>query len=96
MFEPKGSVSGSHDAHRVVFYGLSTCIWCRRTRRFLEEQDVAFDFVYVDLLQGDERAEAIDQVRHWNPAASFPTVVLDDRQCVVGYHPDQLKEVLEL
>jgi len=65
--DAKGSVSGSHDERRVVFYGLSTCGWCRRTRRLLEDLDVAFDFVYVDLLQGQEREEALEQVGRWIP-----------------------------
>ena len=96
MSDSKGSVADSHSERKIVLYGLSTCIWCRRTRRFLEEQGVAFDFVYVDLLEEQERAEAVEQVRRWNPAVSFPTIVVDDRQCVMGYKPDKLKEVLGL
>jgi len=79
-----------------VFYGLSTCIWCRRTRQFLEDQEVEFDFVYVDLLKGQERAEAIEQIRFWNSAVSFPTIVVDDSQCMVGYKPEKIQEVLGL
>ena len=96
MPEAKGSVPGYRDEHHIAFYGLSTCIWCKRTRAFLESRDVKFDYVYVDLLQGQEQKEAIEQVRRWNPATSFPTVVVDGNQCVVGYKPDKLKEVLEL
>ena len=96
MLEAKGSVPGPHGEHHIVFYGLSTCIWCKRTRQFLEDQGVAFDYVYVDLLKGQEREEAIGQVRRWNPAVSFPTVVVSDEQCVVGYKTEKLKEVLGL
>jgi glutaredoxin len=96
MSEAKGIVHGRQAEHQIVFYGLSTCGWCRRTRSFLEEQDVEFNYVYVDKLQGQERKEALDQVRCWNSAVSFPTVIVDDSQCVIGYKPEQLKEVLEL
>jgi len=94
--EPRGRVSGPHDKHQVRFYGLSTCIWCRKTRKFLEEQGVAFDFVYIDLLQGAERDEAKEQVRRWNSAVSFPTIVIDNKRSVVGYKPEQLTEELGL
>ena len=94
--DAKGSVSGSHDERRVVFYGLSTCGWCRRTRRLLEDLDVAFDFVYVDLLQGQEREEALEQVGRWNPSTSFPTLVIDGERAVIGYRPDEIKEALGL
>ena len=96
MPEVRGSISGSRDEHQVFFYGLSTCIWCKRTRQFLEDRGVKFDYVYVDLLQGQEREEIIQQIRAWNPSVSFPTIVVDDAQCVVGYKPERLKEVLEL
>ena len=96
MAKARGSVSGSHDERAVMFYGLSTCVWCKRTRQLLEDSDVAFDFIYVDLLKGKERKEAIEQVREWNRAGSFPTVVVNDEQCVVGYKPDEIKEALGL
>jgi glutaredoxin-like protein NrdH len=96
MPSAKGSVPGRHNEHRTVFYGISTCVWCKRTRRFLEDQGVAFDYFYVDLLSGHEREEVMGRVRQWNPRASFPTLVVDDSRCIVGYRPEEIKEVLGL
>jgi glutaredoxin-like protein NrdH len=96
MSEATGSVHGSHDTHQTIFYGLSTCQWCKKTRKFPEDPTASFDFVYVDKLTGQERARAIEQVRGWNSSVSFPTVVIDNDQCVVGYKPEKLKEVLGL
>ena len=94
--DARGSVTGLNNQHRVVFYGLSTCIWCRKTRQFLEDEGVAFDYTYVDLLHGQEREQVKEQVRRWNPNVSFPTVVVDDSQCVIGYRPERIKEALGL
>jgi glutaredoxin-like protein NrdH len=96
MARARGTVSGSHNERSVMFYGLSTCVWCKRTRRLLEDNDVAFDFIYVDLLKGNERQEVLEQVREWNRASSFPTVVVDGERCVVGYKPDEIKEAVGL
>jgi len=96
MSEARGSISGHRNEHHIVFYGLSTCIWCKRTRQFLEDQGVEFDFVYVDLLEGQEREEAVEQVRRWNSAVSFPTVVMDDSKCVIGYKQKEIGEALGL
>lgn len=96
MAEATGKVEGRQGAHRVAFFGLSTCIWCKRTRAFLEENDVRFDFTYVDLLSGEEQRAALQEVSRWNPSSSFPTVVIDNATCIVGYQPDKLKEALEL
>jgi glutaredoxin-like protein NrdH len=96
MSDARGAVAGRNDEHRVMFYGLSTCVWCKRTRTFLEENDVGFDFVYVDLLEGDERAQALAEIGRHNPKTNFPTVVIDEGTVVVGYDPDRIKEVLGL
>ena len=96
MTKAQGSVEGTRSEKQVRFYGLSTCVWCKRTRQLLEDNDVAFDFIYVDLLRGKERKDAIEQVRKWNPATSFPTLVVDEEQSVVGYKPDQIKGALGL
>ena len=94
MPKGKGTVSGPHDEHHVAFYGLSTCIWCKRTRQFLEDEGVQFDYVYVDLLTGPERQDAVDTVRKFNPRASFPTIVVDGSELVVGYQKDEIRKVL--
>jgi len=92
----KGSVPGRHNEHKVIFYGLSTCIWCKRTRQFFENQGIAFDYIYVDLLSGQEQEEVLAQVRRWNLSMSFPTIVVDDSRVVIGYNPEQIKEILGL
>jgi glutaredoxin len=94
--EPKGTVSGKHDKHKVAFLGLSTCAWCRRTRRLLEENSVPFEYTYLDLLEGDEKEEALALLERWNPKRSYPTVIIDDDRAVVGYKPDDLKAELDL
>lgn len=96
MPEAKGTIAGSNNQHQVTFYGLSTCVWCKRTRQFLEDRGVTFDYVYVDLLRGQEQEDAKVQVRRWNPSLSFPTIVVDGAKCVVGYRPEELAEVLGL
>jgi glutaredoxin-like protein NrdH len=96
MKEARGTVQGRHNSHRTAFYGISTCVWCKRTRKFLEDQKVEFEFTYVDLVQGSEREAVLKEVRRWNPATSFPTIVVDDSKSVIGYRPEEIKEVLGL
>lgn len=81
----------------IKFYGLSTCIHCKHAREFLEEKKVVFDPCYVDLLQGDERAGALDAIRSHNKSLSFPTIIIGDgARVVVGYRPEELAEALGL
>ena len=71
--------------HHVTFYGLSTCGWCKRTKRFLDANDVDHKLIYVDLLRGVERERIIAEIRQWNPQVSFPTVVVDDQTVQVSH-----------
>lgn len=96
MPEKRGKVAGIHNTHRVMFYGLSTCVWCKRTRKLLERHDAAFEFAYVDLLEGAEKEAVKAEMRKFNPKESFPTIVIDGERCIVGLKPDEIKEALEL
>ena len=80
-------------ATNVMLFALSTCGWCRKTRQFLDDHKVAYDCVYVDLLEGEEKERVLAEVRKWNPSTSFPTVVVDGR-VVVGFREDKLREAL--
>ncbi len=75
----------------VKLYALSTCGWCRKTRELLDELKIAYDYQYVDLLNGAARQEVLAEVKRWNPAGSFPTIVIDDKDCIVGFKPEFLR-----
>ena len=81
---------------KVVLYALSTCAWCRRAKAFLDENDVEYEVTYVDLLEGEEKEQVLQEVSKWNPRRSFPTVVIDDAKSVAGFKPELLKEALGL
>ena len=86
-------VSGK-DKGKITFYGLSTCVWCKKTKALLDELGVAYDFEYVDLLKGDERTKAVNEVKKWNPACSFPTMVINGK-CIVGFKETEIREALK-
>ena len=81
---------------KVRFFALSTCGWCKKTKRFLDAHDVNYEIDYVDLLSGAERARVMAEMERWNPRRTFPTVVVDDSEVVVGFKEDRLREVLGL
>ena len=80
------------DKGKIMLYALSTCGWCRKTKTLLDEMGLAYSYVDVDLLDGAERTDAMKQVQRWNPQGSFPTMVIDDSLCVVGFKEDLLRE----
>jgi len=81
---------------RVMLYALSTCVWCKKTKALLDSLGVDYDYEYVDLLQGDEKKKAINNISKWNPDCSFPTLVVNDKKCIVGFRDSEIREALKL
>lgn len=86
---------GKRAGHKVTFFGLSTCGWCRRAKEFLDQNDVDYHFIYVDQAQGTDRTEAVDEVRKLNPRGSYPTLQIDG-EVVVGFDEERMNELLGL
>jgi glutaredoxin-like protein NrdH len=82
------------DKGKITLYALSTCIWCKKTKTLLTDLGVAFQYIYVDLLKGKDRSEAIEQIKHYNPSSSFPTLVIGEKP-IVGYREKEIKEALQ-
>ena len=79
---------------KIVLYALSTCVWCRRTKKLLGELGVAYDFVFIDQKSSEERELYKDEIRKHNPKCSYPTMVLNDERCIVGYQDTEIREAL--
>jgi len=79
----------------VMVYALSTCPYCRMTRTYLDDHDVEYDSLEVDLLEGQERDDAIAEVKRLSGGTSFPVVVIGD-EVIVGFNKKRIKELLEL
>ena len=88
-------VDGVHKGD-VKMYALSPCGWCKKTKAFLRELGVEYSYLDVDQLSGNDRNTAIEEVEHWNPNLSFPTVVINGQEAIVGYQPEQIKAALGL
>ena len=86
----KGHISGINKG-KVVMYGLSTCVWCKKTRQLLTDLGVDFDYIYVDLLSGNEEENAIGEVKRFNPSVSFPTVIINDERAILGFDEPEIR-----
>jgi len=82
-------------SEQIKIYSLSTCSHCKATKKLLDDCTVKYDFVDVDLTQGDERKAILEDVKKFNPKCSFPTVIIGEK-VIVGYKEDEIKEALGL
>lgn len=79
----------------VQIYSLSTCSHCKAIKKLLTDCTVQYDFVDVDLLEGEERTAILEDVKKFNPRCSFPTIIIGD-MVIVGYKENEIKEALGL
>ncbi len=83
------------DQPKVFLYALSTCGHCRNTKRLLDEHNVNYDFIDVDLVPQAELKQVLEEVRKYNPQTSFPTILIGDK-VIVGYREVEILEALGL
>jgi glutaredoxin len=89
-------VDGEKNEHKVFLYTLSTCGWCKRTKEFLKENGVAYEYLDVDKCTSDERKKAIEYMKSKKASMGFPLAIIDDEILISGFKPDKYKEVLKL
>ena len=79
---------------KIILYALSTCAMCKGVKRILNELGVEYDYIDVDLLDPPDKEEVRNKMHRWNSRSLFPMLVIDDKRCIIGDEPDQIKEVL--
>jgi glutaredoxin-like protein NrdH len=86
-------VAGHHKGN-IILYALSTCPWCRKTKALLNENGVEYDYYDVDQAKGPEREDVIVQVKKYNPALSFPVLVINGK-AIIGFKEEEIKEAIK-
>ena len=84
-------VAGKNKGH-LVLYALSTCPWCKKTKKLLDDLGVEYYFGDVDLMSDTEKKEALQVIKKWNSSTSFPTMVIDDDRCIIGFQENKIKD----
>lgn len=79
----------------VMLYALSTCPYCRMTKKYLDDNEVEYEAIDVDLLEGDERSVVVADVKNLSGGTSFPVVVIGE-EVIVGFNKAAIKERLGL
>ena len=84
-------VDGS-DKGKITLFALSTCIWCKMTKALLQKMGVGFDYIDVDTLGPEDKVAALDILKQHNPRCSFPSLVIGEETCIVGYDESKIRE----
>lgn len=89
-------VEGERRDHKVFVYALSTCGWCKKTKRFLRDNGVEYEYMDVDTGTREEKRAAIERLKEKGAPLAFPVVIVDDNKIISGFKQDAIREALGL
>lgn len=78
----------------IKVYALSTCPWCKKVKKLLDDENVEYDVVDVDLLSGQEQQDAVKEVENLTGKRSFPVTVINDK-VISGFKQEEILEELK-
>jgi glutaredoxin-like protein NrdH len=59
----------------------------------MHDNGITFDYIDVDLLQGEDKQRTLQEVEQYNPNRSFPTIIIGDN-IIIGFREDDIREAL--
>jgi glutaredoxin-like protein NrdH len=89
-------ISGKNTKHKVLLYALSTCAWCKLTKKFLKDNAIEFEYVDVDLCSDEDKEKVREDILGRGADLSYPTIIIDDKTLITGFRKDRLRESLEI
>jgi len=89
-------VPGRNNKHKVLMYAISTCGWCKRTKNFLKDNNVEYEYVDIDLCSREDREEIRKDILSRGGRLSYPTIIIDEKSLITGFQEDKIREALEI
>ena len=83
------------DNDNIVVFSLSTCMWCKKCKRFLEERNMKYRYVELDKIESKDKKKILEYLKStYESRISYPFLVCK-KGFVVGYNPDKYENLLE-
>lgn len=78
---------------KAFLYALSTCFHCQRTKKWLNEHQIAYDYVDVDLAEEEKKKRLIQEVQTMTGSTQFPVLKVG-KQHTVGFNEERIRKLL--
>ena len=87
------AVGGKKD-NNVTIVTLSTCMWCKKCKRFLQDNDMKYQYIDVDKIPPEDKSKILNYLKdNYQSRISYPFLICDNGH-VVGYDPEKYKELM--
>jgi glutaredoxin len=88
------NVPGKNKKHKIFLYTLSTCVWCKRTKKLLKDNDVEYAYTDVDLRDEKDQERIKNDIYRRAGRLSYPAIIIDDDTLIMGFREDEIRERL--
>lgn len=79
------------DKGGILLFTLSTCGWCSKTKTLLNQLGVKYSYVDMDMLDPSDESLAFEELKKFTSRKAYPTVIINDDECIIGFDPEKLK-----
>jgi glutaredoxin-like protein NrdH len=79
---------------KIRLYTLSTCPTCKKLKKYLDENNILYQLIEVDLLDSGEQWVTSKEIKRYNPAVTYPTLVIEE--VILGLDEQAIKEALNI
>jgi glutaredoxin-like protein NrdH len=79
---------------KIRLYTLTTCPTCKKLKKYLDENNILYQLIEVDLLDSGEQWVTSKEVKRYNPAVTYPTLVIEE--VILGLDEPAIKEALNI
>ncbi|HNW45028.1 MAG TPA: glutaredoxin family protein [Elusimicrobiales bacterium] len=78
---------------KVTIYALSTCLWCKKTKKYFEDKKINFECIDYDKQDEARQEELMAEIKANGGTGSFPFVKIGNA-CTQGYDPEEFEKLL--
>lgn len=90
-------VEGKIGTQDIVILTLSTCMWCKKCKRYLQEHNLKYRYIDLDKIEPSEKSEILSYLRNnYSERISYPFMLYDNDQHIIGYDPKKYEQMLKM
>jgi len=86
-------MDGSTGIDKVRIYSISTCTHCAALKKMLQQHDIAYEFIDIDLMDREERQQLLKEIAPYNPQRIFPIIIVNNK-AIVGFRRELIEREL--
>lgn len=88
-------VKGKNNTQDILIFTLSTCMWCKKCKSYLNEHDIQYRYIDVDLISYDQKKLIMDFLSDkYTNRISYPFLICDE-EFAIGYDLNKYDQIIK-